>query len=332
MAVHQAALAVRRLGVDASVLYVHGHMSGQKAHGFERIGDRIVLRRPPPKLWKVWRWSANERVVDPRLKSLGVPAAEAMDLNTHFVLPEVWPDLGADLLRLGCANVYLWWLSVDNFPLSSLNQLAQQNLIRRCHNLCQSEYAADFARQNGATQISMLSDFIDFQEVEVPIPTRERIVDICYLPNKAIGSEVTMKRLAQDFRVVPLQNMTRAEIVDVLSNCKIFLDCGFHPGKDRVPREAALCGCLPVVRREGAARFAKDVPLPDPLFVPTETFFNPDHLRLKLEGILSDPGRFDADLNRYRAGIARERDVFEAEVKALAARSAPPAVAPRLAS
>ena len=37
------------------------------------------------------------------------------------------------------------------------------------------------------------------------------------------------------------------------------VDLGHHPGKDRLPREAALAGCVTVVGRAGAAVFADEV-------------------------------------------------------------------------
>ena len=42
-----------------------------------------------------------------------------------------------------------------------------------------------------------------------------------------------------------------------------YIDFGPHPGMDRLPREAALAGCIVLTNREGAANFAKDVPLPE---------------------------------------------------------------------
>ena len=41
-----------------------------------------------------------------------------------------------------------------------------------------------------------------------------------------------------------------------------YIDFGPHPGMDRLPREAALAGCVVVTNREGAANFDEDTPLP----------------------------------------------------------------------
>ena len=48
----------------------------------------------------------------------------------------------------------------------------------------------------------------------------------------------------------------------ILSIYLQYIDFGPHPGMDRLPREAALAGCIVLTIGEGAANFDKDVPLP----------------------------------------------------------------------
>ena len=46
---------------------------------------------------------------------------------------------------------------------------------------------------------------------------------------------------------------------------QVYIDFGHHPGQDRLPREAAACGCLVVTGTRGSAGFHADVPLPPAL-------------------------------------------------------------------
>ena len=55
--------------------------------------------------------------------------------------------------------------------------------------------------------------------------------------------------------------MTEREVEDCLSQAKVYIDFGGHPGKDRIPREAALCGCCVVTGRRGAAGNDVEVPI-----------------------------------------------------------------------
>ena len=56
--------------------------------------------------------------------------------------------------------------------------------------------------------------------------------------------------------------MSRAEVRKALCTVKVYADFGSHPGRDRMPREAALCGACVLTNRRGSANFAEDVPLP----------------------------------------------------------------------
>ncbi|WP_282093562.1 hypothetical protein [Epibacterium ulvae] len=310
MALHQAAARLNALGGQASVMYITDKELGAGLDAFSQEGAGAQAK---VRMRKGLRQSRPDR----RLDMFEVPQLQAAPLETHFIVPEVWPDLASALVNHGCPNVHIWWLSVDNFPLNLLNQLVNQRLIRACNNLCQSAYAADFVRKNGAQNVSMLSDFVELDEVKNPKPIAARSIDIAYLPAKARGAEPLLDALGKDFKIVPLQNMTRDQVVETLSDSKIFLDCGNHPGKDRVPREAALCGAIPVVRHEGAARFTQDVPLPETLLIETESFFSVDQMRERIQAVLNASKEVSSDLARYREIIKRERAVFDTEIAAL---------------
>jgi hypothetical protein len=113
--------------------------------------------------------------------------------------------------------------------------------------------------------------------------------------------------------------MTRDQITQTLSNTKVFLDFGHHPGKDRVPREAALCGAIPVIRREGAARFEQDVPLPSSLLVETDVFFDNEALKAKLVSVIEAADTYQPVLEEYCNWIRDEGRRFDDELKELMA-------------
>ena len=61
---------------------------------------------------------------------------------------------------------------------------------------------------------------------------------------------------------IELANMSRAKVREALCEAKVYADFGNHPGRDRMPREAALCGACVLTGRRGSASYAEDVPLP----------------------------------------------------------------------
>ena len=65
------------------------------------------------------------------------------------------------------------------------------------------------------------------------------------------------------FLAQPLVNLSTEELISTLSSAKVYIDFGQHPGKDRIPREAALCGCCVLVGKEGSAALKEDVNIPE---------------------------------------------------------------------
>ena len=52
--------------------------------------------------------------------------------------------------------------------------------------------------------------------------------------------------------------MTSKEVQELLSKCKVYIDFGHFPGKDRVPREAAMCNCCIITGKYGASNFTEE--------------------------------------------------------------------------
>lgn len=307
MAIHQAAAACLAQGADARILY------SWRSKSVPRVGSdgRGRMRR---RLF-------GAKIPD-ALQAYGVPHSEYIHPDDHIVLPEARLDLALWLLENGFANVHFWWLSVDNFPLSRVNHLNVRRMIHQVHNACQSAYAMDFVKAHGARSAYMLTDYTQLPDfAQAPPPLAARQFDIAYLPKKAHGARDVIARLEKRFKLTRIEGLDRQGVLDRLCDTRIFLDLGHHPGKDRLPREAALCGGVPMVRYAGAASHATDVPLPEPLLIPTEDFFDEETLAARIEAVLDDPDRFTGALDAYRDTIRSEKAAFEAEIAHMVALS-----------
>lgn len=147
-----------------------------------------------------------------------------------------------------------------------LNREQIKNLLKDVnYHLCQSHYSMDFLRKIGIGNIYYLSDYInkDFLNTDVDISKKENIV--VFNPKK--GEKFTKKIISYyrgDYiKFIPLINMSREEVIDTLKKAKVYIDFGNHPGKDRIPREAAILGCCVITSKNGSAKYKEDVPIPD---------------------------------------------------------------------
>ena len=201
---------------------------------------------------------------------------EAEDTSDNIVvIPEV--ALGY-ILAIKNAKRILWWLSVDNAPLSenAINIIKNDRHLIHC---CQSYYAMDFCKKNffcdsnnnlsdddTSNRLFYLSDYINSIFL-VPYDAETKREDIV-LYNPVKGYEYTSKIIAASSNRITwkaLQGMTPEEMRHTMNTSKVYIDFGNHPGKDRIPREAALNGCLIITNRQGAAAYKEDVYINDDL-------------------------------------------------------------------
>ena len=192
-------------------------------------------------------------------------------------------------LQLNKIRKIIWWLSVDNFysSICSTYKILKEDALKRKYikffsfdrdteieHWAQSEYARQFLEFNGipARDIKMVTDYINLVFLDDLVASKSRYheemtVDkeniVLYNPNKGMDFTKQLMAAAQDIKWVPIINMTRVQVYDALLKGKVYIDFGNHPGKDRIPREAAVAGCVVITGKRGSAANEIDVPIPE---------------------------------------------------------------------
>lgn len=177
--------------------------------------------------------------------------------------------------------------------------------------LAQSFYALNYLLQQGIPKekVFYLSDYLneDFLKTKVDLPKKENVV--IYNPKK--GREFTKKIIkeAKDIKFIPIINMTPKQVIEALQKAKVYIDFGNHPGKDRIPREAAILGCCIITGKRGSAAFYEDVPIPN------EYKFDDDEENIpkiinKIKDCFESFDKRHLDFNHYREVIKQEPQKF----------------------
>lgn len=92
---------------------------------------------------------------------------------------------------------------------------------------------------------------------------KEKVV--AYNPKKSNGftreiiAYMNLKNPDIDF--VPIQNLNQNEVRELLGKASVYIDFGFFPGPERIPREAAIMRCNIITSRLGSAANDIDVPI-----------------------------------------------------------------------
>jgi hypothetical protein len=250
--------------------------------------------------------------------------------NNLIIFPEIYP---MQALKVQHAKAAIWWLSLDNFlerrhlskirdvirywkgVLRGRRPLTGVSALKNIIHFSQSHYSSDYLIANGV-------DVIEFFE---PINARfltgdldpidvSRVDEILFNPNK--GKAIT-KRLIEkfpDWKFTPLKGFNREQLSQKFSTAKVYIDFGHHPGRDRLPREAAMHGCCVVTGLLGSAGNAVDIPIDSDYKLDTEA----DDFEIKFEllilNIFNQFKRHHGAFDSYRVRILSEPANFESQI------------------
>ncbi len=243
----------------------------------------------------------------------------------------------------------LWWLSIDNYYIGGKSTIALEDLfkysislwtdefIRRTYrllsrrkyinkisireiadkeylNVYQSEYAKLYLSKHGINKLFPLTDYINSSFEEATINFDNRKPNILYNPKKGIKFTKNLIKGAPDLCFIPIENLSRLKLRELFQTSMLYIDFGNHPGKDRLPREAALNGCCIITGKQGAAYNDVDIPIDSKKYKFDENRVSTDFIINKIRFILSHYKEYIHDFDKYRSVIQNEKKAFYSQI------------------
>lgn len=229
---------------------------------------------------------------------------ELPDNDDYVVVPEIWAHMD-----IGQHKRIVYWESVDNFFARYTSLIFDDDVI----HLAQSAYSLEIIKYFiQAKHYIELTDYIN-DDFLAKYEEKERRPIVLYNPAK--GMEHTQKIInASDFEFRPITGMTRAQTIDLMHEAMVYIDFGDHPGKDRMPREAAACGCCVLTGRNGSAFYHKDIPISDMYKIERD---NIGDIVAMIRHMLDNYDKCINDFNGYRKAIRAEKRKFQKGVREL---------------
>lgn len=256
-----------------------------------------------------------------------------------LIVPETMPEL---LESYHQVQKVLWWLSVDNhydqlFKRSrrykvykKLNKLkkdlvdmeAQRALYAQKAtlpapytgylHLVQSEYARQHLLAKKISSVEYLSCYLNDEFIYRERSSMKRDI-VLYNPNKGYRFTQRLIAAAPEIEWIPIRNMTRAEVAELLAQAKVYVDFGCHPGKDRIPREAAISGVCVITGKAGSASYSEDVPIPNEFKFPDESR-SVGAVIARIKQCLVRFEEHSSEFDAYRESIRAEQSQFEEDL------------------
>lgn len=261
------------------------------------------------------------------LKGVTITDSLINDENTVVVLPEVFSYF---INKIKKPKILFWWLSVDNYINSKKISFAIGNKFipfsywnikrsNKIYHAVQSEYAKLYLSKFNVNTNFTISDYINEQYFndyakEVNLPTEKRKNIVLYNPAK--GGEEQKKLISfleETIQCKPLIGMDKNTMIKTLGESKVYIDFGEHPGKDRIPREAAILGCCIITNKKGSAKNSIDVPIPDDYkFEQVDDYFI--KVKQRIESIFDNYENHNRFFQSYKERINLEKELFVKQI------------------
>lgn len=209
---------------------------------------------------------------------------------------------------------------LKRYGLKDLSKTYVSEIRKVDYHLVQSIYALNhlLSLNFPIKKIYYLSDYIDedFLDVSYDLEKKEDIV--VYNPakeNSFTRKIITLSRkYGYNIEFIPIFRMTKHEVRDLLLRAKVYIDFGNHPGKDRIPREAAILGCCIITGKRGSAAFYEDVPIPGEYKFEDRVENIPLILK-KIKDCIENYKYRINDFENYRKLIRKEKQKFIEDLK-----------------
>lgn len=147
----------------------------------------------------------------------------------------------------------------DYHNFYSLSNLKKEDY--RLTHFYQATYIQQFLYELGLNRVIRLTDYINPEILKNVDTSKTKENIILYNPSKGFKYTKRLISLMPSYKFVALKGFNREQLNDIFDRAKLYIDFGGFPGKDRLPREAAIHNCCIITGKFGASRYYEDVPI-----------------------------------------------------------------------
>lgn len=148
-----------------------------------------------------------------------------------------------------------------------------------------------------------------FDTVDLASADMVRDIDVVYQPRSEPHASLVLKKMGLKTKL--LKGLSRDELILTLKRSKCYLDLGNHPGRDRLPREAVVCGAVAVIGHAGTAECFVDVPSIPDLKVKRSNYMG---IRNAIRAVIQNPDTYRQRQQYFALDIRKQRDEFDRQL------------------
>lgn len=238
------------------------------------------------------------------------------DFQGMVIFPEVWGNKVIEREYADC-KVAINWQGVDVY--SWHNAEKDRGLFLRRDDvvhIANSDYAMNYLTKIGLKPVK-IADCLNDDFFGLTIDDTNRRDVVCYNP---VGAKLTrfqetvMARCTTEYGIKfrPIEGLTRQEVINVFRHSKLYVDFGVFSGRERLPREAVMCGCCILTSTKGTAGYFND----NPILEKYKTDDVTEAMQM-IKYVLKNYKQCKTDFDLYRDLLKRDKEHYTEDVRAL---------------
>lgn len=264
---------------------------------------------------------------------------EVVDISDNvLIIPETYLYFIPQFRNI---KICVWWMSVDHaierlgfddslhYSKSFFDKLRVIKHFRdykgkytikdlknedyRLTHFYQATYIQQFLYGLGLNRVIRLTDYINPDILNNVDTSKNKEDIILYNPVKGIEYTSNVMKVLPGFKFVALKGFNREQLNDIFDRAKLYIDFGSFPGKDRLPREAAIHNCCIITGKFGASKYFEDVPI-DSKYKFDMNHANYHEIKDCVEDVLQNYDSRINDFEYLRETIKHEQENFYREI------------------
>lgn len=281
--IHRLVSELCKCGADAKILYVGCTSDNPQPKEYEHYQCRYITELPK-------------------------------DYNEVLIFPEIWANRVVETAYKDC-KVVVNWQGVDVYSWNTPRDKQGLFLQRKdCMHITNLEYGMSYLRSLNLKPIK-ISDCLNDIFFETFSQEQNRKDIVLYNPVRVKMTnfqETVMSKCTTELgiRFQMLEGYTQSELIDVFRHSKLYIDFGVFSGRERLPREALMCGCCILTSKLGASAYHEDNTIPDKYKV--------DSIGVAIQSIkyiLHNYELCKLDFDESRELLRQDRQNYASEVK-----------------
>jgi len=188
--------------------------------------------------------------------------------------------------------------------------------LKKILHFSQTEHSSGYLRSCGIEPIPLIDSINeDFLTDRFLDQIDHKQNTILYNPTKGWKVTERLIKAYPEWHFEPLKGLNREQLSKKLYQAKLYIDFGHHPGRDRMPREAAMHGCCLMTGKLGSAGNPVDLPIPPQYKLDSNANGFVEQFGLLAANIMGGFPKHFAVFEPYRKWLQDEPRIFKEQIR-----------------